>query len=76
MSEPTYSRRSRRRVEEATITFRQLQNAALALAARLTRIARPGDRAILVFPLGLEFLTEDFPRGLQNFGFLRPLLLG
>src|ERR1700730_3914836 len=49
-----------RGAEEATITFRQLHNAALALAARLTNIAQPGDRAILVFPPGLEFLVAFF----------------
>jgi len=49
-----------RGVEEANITFRQLQNAALALAGRLKKIARPGDRAILVFPPGLEFLIAFF----------------
>jgi acyl-CoA synthetase (AMP-forming)/AMP-acid ligase II len=49
-----------RGAEEATITFRQLHNAALALAARLAKITRPGDRAILVFPPGLEFLVAFF----------------
>jgi acyl-CoA synthetase (AMP-forming)/AMP-acid ligase II len=51
---------SDRGVEEAVITFRELQDAAKALAARLTKIARPGDRAILVFPPGLEFLVAFF----------------
>jgi acyl-CoA synthetase (AMP-forming)/AMP-acid ligase II len=46
--------------EESAITFRELHDAAKALAARLTRIARPGDRAILVFPPGLEFLVAFF----------------
>ncbi|MEA2912046.1 MAG: hypothetical protein QOJ15_4127, partial [Bradyrhizobium sp.] len=49
-----------RGAEEAVITFRVLHDAAQALAARLTRIARPGDRAILVFPPGLEFLVAFF----------------
>jgi len=49
-----------RGAEEAVITFRELHDAARALAARLTRIARPGDRAILVFPPGLEFLVAFF----------------
>src|SRR6202022_2052182 len=48
---------SDRGAEAAVITFRELHDAARALAARLTRIARPGDRAILVFPPGLEFLV-------------------
>ena len=49
-----------RGAEEAMLTFRQLHDASLALAARLTRIARPRDRAILVFPPGLEFLVAFF----------------
>jgi acyl-CoA synthetase (AMP-forming)/AMP-acid ligase II len=58
--EPAYIFLSDRGAEEATLTFRQLHDAALALAARLTRIAQPGDRAILVFPPGLEFLVAFF----------------
>jgi acyl-CoA synthetase (AMP-forming)/AMP-acid ligase II len=58
--EPAYIFLSDRGAEEATLTFRQLHNASLALAARLTRIARPEDRAILVFPPGLEFLIAFF----------------
>lgn len=49
-----------RGAEEAVLTFRQLHDAAQALAARLTGIARPGDRAILVFPPGLEFMVAFF----------------
>jgi acyl-CoA synthetase (AMP-forming)/AMP-acid ligase II len=49
-----------RGAEEAVITFRELHDAAAALAARLVKIARPGDRAILVFPPGLEFLVAFF----------------
>jgi acyl-CoA synthetase (AMP-forming)/AMP-acid ligase II len=51
---------SDRGTEEAALTFRQLHVAAQALAARLTKIAKPGDRAILVFPPGLEFLVAFF----------------
>jgi acyl-CoA synthetase (AMP-forming)/AMP-acid ligase II len=51
---------SDRGAEEAVLTFSQLHDAALALAARLTKIAEPGDRAILVFPPGLEFLVAFF----------------
>ena len=47
-------------VEEAVLTFRQLHDAAHALAARLTGIAQPGDRAMLVFPPGLEFMVAFF----------------
>ena len=51
---------SDRGTEEAALTFRQLQDAATALAARLTATAHPGERAILVFPPGLEFLVAFF----------------
>src|SRR5258708_24821776 len=51
---------SDRGTEEAALTFRQLHDAALALAARLTEVADPGDRAILVFPAGIEFLVGFF----------------
>ena len=46
--------------EEAVITFRELHDAAQALAVRLGKIARPGDRAILVFQPGLEFMIAFF----------------
>jgi acyl-CoA synthetase (AMP-forming)/AMP-acid ligase II len=46
--------------EEAAITFRELHDAALATASRLAKIARPGDRAILVFPSSLEFIVAFF----------------
>ena len=49
-----------RGAEEAVLTFRQLHDAAQGVAARLTAIARPGDRAILVFPPGLEFMVAFF----------------
>jgi len=51
---------SDRGAEEAAITFRELHEAARALAARLTTIVHPGDRAILVFPPGLEFIVAFF----------------
>jgi acyl-CoA synthetase (AMP-forming)/AMP-acid ligase II len=46
--------------EEAVLTFRELHDAARALAARLTTVVHPGDRAILVFPPGLEFIVAFF----------------
>jgi acyl-CoA synthetase (AMP-forming)/AMP-acid ligase II len=58
--DPAYIFLSDRGAEEAKLTFRQLHDASLALAARLVGIARPGDRAILVFPPGLEFLIAFF----------------
>lgn len=47
-------------VEEAVITFGRLHASAQGVARRLTAIAQPGDRAILVFPPGLEFLVAFF----------------
>lgn len=49
-----------RGAEEAIITFRELHDAARAIAAQLTKIAQPGDRAILVFSPGLEFIIAFF----------------
>ncbi len=51
---------SDRGAEEAVLTFGRLHDAAQALAARLATLSRPGDRAILVFPPGLEFLVAFF----------------
>src|SRR4051812_20279459 len=51
---------SDRGTEEAALTFRQLHHSASALALRLTVAARPGDRAILVFPPGIEFMVAFF----------------
>lgn len=51
---------SDRGAEEAALSFRQLYDAATALASRLTKAARPGDRALLVFPPGIEFLVAFF----------------
>src|SRR5438128_11539318 len=51
---------SDRGTEEAALSFRQLHDAASALASRLTAVARPGDRAILVFPPGIEFMVAFF----------------
>src|ERR1700721_383902 len=58
--DPAYLFLSDRGTEEAALTFRELYEAAQALAVRLARVARPGDRAILVFPPGLEFLVAFF----------------
>jgi acyl-CoA synthetase (AMP-forming)/AMP-acid ligase II len=51
---------SDRGVEEAAITFSELRSAASALAARLTQVTRSGDRALLMFPTGLEFMIGFF----------------
>lgn len=46
--------------EETALTFRQLHDAANAVAKRLTAVVKPGDRALLVFPPGLEFVVAFF----------------
>jgi acyl-CoA synthetase (AMP-forming)/AMP-acid ligase II len=49
-----------RGTEEAALTYGELHHAAQALAARLAAVARRGDRAVLVFPPGLEFMVAFF----------------
>jgi acyl-CoA synthetase (AMP-forming)/AMP-acid ligase II len=51
---------SDRGAEETVLTFRELHDAARALAVRLAEVTRPGDRAMLVFPPGLEFVVAFF----------------
>jgi acyl-CoA synthetase (AMP-forming)/AMP-acid ligase II len=46
--------------ELAALTFRQLDDSALSLAQLLSKQARPGERALLVFPPGLDFLVAYF----------------
>nr|VFJ52093.1 MAG: Acyl-CoA synthetase (AMP-forming)/AMP-acid ligase II [Candidatus Kentron sp. FW] len=47
-------------VEEASLTYGQLDLQARAIAARLQEIATPGDRALLLYPSGLEFISAFF----------------
>jgi acyl-CoA synthetase (AMP-forming)/AMP-acid ligase II len=49
-----------RGAEESVLTFRQLHDAANAVAKRLAAVAKPGERALLVFPPGLEFVVAFF----------------
>lgn len=51
---------SDRGAEEATLTFRELWDAAFGLASQLATRVAPGERALLVFPPGLEFLVAFF----------------
>ncbi len=51
---------SDRGTEEAVLTFRELHDAAQALAAQIAQTTQPGDRALLVFPAGLEFIVAFF----------------
>ena len=46
--------------EEATLTYRQLRDKARALAARLVACTQVGDRALMIFPQGVEFMLAFF----------------
>lgn len=46
--------------EEAALTYAELFARASAVAARLAATTRPGERAILIFPSGLEFVVALF----------------
>lgn len=47
--------------ESATLTYAQLDRRACAIAATLAdRGAKPGDRAVLLYPPGLDFITAFF----------------
>ncbi len=45
---------------ETSITYAELDRRARCIAARLARVAEPGDRALLVFPAGLDFIAAFF----------------
>jgi len=51
---------SDRGAEESAVTFGELWDAACALASRFSASVEPGERALLVFPPGLEFLVAFF----------------
>ena len=46
--------------EEAAITFGELDRRARALAGRIAEAAGPGERALLLFPSGIEFVVALF----------------
>jgi amino acid adenylation domain-containing protein len=46
--------------EEAALTYGALHRRAAALAARLRQVAAPGDRAVLILPPGLDYVTAFF----------------
>ncbi len=45
---------------ETTLTYADLQRRAKAIAATIRRVAEPGDRVVLVYSAGLDFLTAFF----------------
>src|SRR5579859_115397 len=59
-SERAYIFLNDRGTEEAVLTYGEMYREARALAARLSALAHPGDRALLVFPPGLEFMVAFF----------------
>ncbi|HEY4469684.1 MAG TPA: fatty acyl-AMP ligase [Stellaceae bacterium] len=46
--------------EESAIAFAELDRAAANLAARIAKRTEPGARALLLFPMGIDFLTAFF----------------
>jgi len=46
--------------ESDTLTFAELRARAMAVAARLTSLNAPGERAIFLYPQGLEFIVAFF----------------
>ena len=58
--ERAYLALSDRGVETAAITFSELDSRAAALARRLAERAPPGERALLLFPMGIDFLVGFF----------------
>ena len=46
--------------EEAALSFGELEQRASRVAARLIREGQPGDRALLLFPPGLDFIIAYF----------------
>src|SRR5438132_11626420 len=58
--DPAYVLLSDRGREEARITFGELERRARAVAARLLERAAPGERALLLFPNGIDFMVAFF----------------
>jgi acyl-CoA synthetase (AMP-forming)/AMP-acid ligase II/acyl carrier protein len=46
--------------QEASLTYQSLHERAMAIAAELQTLAPPGERALLLFPPGLEFISAFF----------------
>jgi acyl-CoA synthetase (AMP-forming)/AMP-acid ligase II len=46
--------------EDASLTYQELDRRARAIAAQLQSIVAPGDRALLLYPSGLEFISAFF----------------
>ncbi|WP_217602949.1 non-ribosomal peptide synthetase [Chitinophaga sp. GbtcB8] len=59
-NKPLYTFLSHQGKEEHTITYAQLVNDAEHIAFRLARDFRKGDRALLIFPPGIGFITSFY----------------
>jgi len=46
--------------EEASLTFGELRTAAFAIAGRLSSFVQPGDRVLLFYPAGIDFIVAFF----------------
>ncbi|QDT10571.1 AMP-binding protein [Planctomycetes bacterium K23_9] len=46
--------------EESVMTYHHLHSAAVRIATELSSFAQPGDRALLVYPTGLDFVAAFF----------------
>ena len=46
--------------EERSLTYRELHERAMAIAGELQTLAAEGERALLLFPPGLDFITGFF----------------
>ena len=55
-----YSFLGNRPADDATISYQELDRKALAIAAALRDVCRPGDRALLVYPPGLDYIAAFF----------------
>ena len=58
--DPAYAFVNERGEEEDRLTFAALDRAARGLAGEIGQQARPGDRALLIFPQGLDFIVAWF----------------
>src|SRR5947199_4020218 len=58
--DPAYVALSDRGQEDSTVTFGELDRRAMALARQIAHRAFPGERALLLFPMGIECLVAFF----------------
>ena len=57
---PAYTFLEEGEAEGGTLSWEALDRSARAIAVRLSEVARPGDRALLLFPAGLDFIAAFF----------------